>query len=149
MAARLGQIPEQADGDACCGCRAEARGAVGERRYIVERHIAHIGKDLLPELRLGPAADDAQLLDLLLFAHDVQDLAQAAGRALQNGAEEMLPLVRGVHTEENALRLRVEDGRALALQIRQVDKAARACRSGRRSGIKRTRGGDLEQIHGP
>ena len=115
----------------------------------MERHIAHIGKDLLPELRFCTAADDAQLLDLLLFAHDVQDLAQAAGRALQNGAEEMLPLVRGVHTEENALRLRVEDGRALALQIRQVDKAARTCRSGRRSGIKRTRGGDLEQVHGP
>ena len=50
VAAGLGEILEQTDGDARGGCRAEARGAVGEGRYIVERDIADIGEDLLPEL---------------------------------------------------------------------------------------------------
>ena len=61
----------------------------------------------------------------------------------------MLALVRGVHAEEDTLRLRVEDGRALALQIRQVNEPAGSCRGGRCGGIERARGGDIEQLHGP
>ena len=57
--------------------------------------------------------------------------------------------MRGVHAEEDALRLRVEDGRALTLQIRQIDEPARASRSGRRGRIERAGRGNVEQIHGP
>ena len=90
-------------------------------------------------------------LDLLLFPHDIQDLTQAAGRALQNGAQEMLPLVHGrIHAEEHALRLCVKHRRAFALEIRQVDQA-RPRRQARpaASSVKRAHGGDVEHLLRP
>ena len=149
MAAGLRQIPEQPDRHARGRGRAEARRAVGEGGDVVECHIAHVGQDLLPELRLCAAADDAQIVNLLPLAHHVQDLTQPAGRALQNGAEEMLALVRGVHSEEDALRLRVKDRGAFTLEIRQVDEAARARRDRRRGRIERAGRSHVKQLHRP
>ena len=74
----------------------------------MQRDIADVRQDLLPQARLCAAADDAQLADLLLFPHDIQDLTQPAGRTFQNSAQEMLPLVGRIHAEEHTLRLCVK-----------------------------------------
>ena len=81
----------------------------------MQPHLAEVRDNLLPDLRLRAAADDAKIKNFAALAKNVQDLAQAAAYALEYRAQKVLAPVLLGHAEEHALRLFVINRRPLAL----------------------------------
>ena len=143
------EVAIESDANASGRRCAEAGGVIGENRHILQRDVTDVCDDLLPELGVCAAADDLHAVDGLPLAEDAGDLAEAEGHALEHGAEEMLALVHGRHTEEDALRLFVHNRRTFAVEVRQVDQALAAGRDRGRGGVERARRDDLKDLLRP